>query len=303
MTETYTVDKITPEEFSGRWSSEELSEANAWIISILSQPDNKFAPTYSKTQLLAMLDSHPHAARIFQDVLLLEKPQTGTESPIEIFADVPPDAAFAEIQQAYVGADGKYRQPNTKFMPRHTYSDLLSLQANCNQYIVEQISIRNWPERPGIIIDSGYRSPSYQAITLLRAIVEYGLGDALKRCSVPGSSQHSDYRHPAVDFMIIGDQFGKLLLNPQTGYRDNVASFEQSLEFEALLKFGPDCGYWLPYHPNPDNPLSTISHAGIIYEPWHWQYLGNPEEAHRRMVENQVYESIAARKQALAKVA
>lgn len=289
MHETQTTSSIDPETFTKNWSQAEITDANNWITARL--PENVRSPVYTVDETISMLSEHPYAVRIVGDLLNLEGPETNGDR----LPDPPADALFSEVSQSYVGADGKLRNPNTKFFPRHAYTSFLGLQQDCNKYIEEQVAANGWSARPGIIMDSGYRSPSYQALTLLRTIAERGLDDALQRAALAGRSQHNDYEHPAFDAMIIGDEHG-VRMTDERGLPDNTASFEQSLEFEAMMQFGPEHGYWLPFHPDPDNPTSGVSPSGIIFEPWHWQYVGSPEEAKRLMAENRVYEAVAARK-------
>lgn len=297
MIETKTVRTIDATALKKRWTTVKIKAINDWVTQRISQPEFHNAPTFQTKQTLGMLADHPFAGELIEDILHLEHHHT-LSSTYQRTPEPPTNAQFAAIEQTYVGADGHLRHPNIKFYPLHAYTALLELQDACNRFIQTYVEDNAWPTRPGIIIDSGYRSPSYQAIAFLRTLAERGLDDTLNRVALPRYSQHGDYKQPALDITIIGDKFGKRIHDSATHLPDSTATFERSVEFEALMHHGADFGFWLPFYPNPTNPQSGLSPSGIIYEPWHWQYVGTPN-AKALMDEHGVYAAVEARKPVL----
>ena len=110
-----------------------------------------------------------------------------------------------------------------------------------------------------LTIDSGYRSAAYQISALLHILVKidnFEIAKTLKRVAMPGYSQHSSVTNTAIDI-------GNIDLHPDS---DNLEEFSNSIEYRWLEANANDFGFYESYPRN--NPF------GIMFEPWHWQYLG-----------------------------
>ena len=110
-----------------------------------------------------------------------------------------------------------------------------------------------------LLVQSGYRSPTYQTLTWLRYYAFYGF-DIDKVCSlvaVPGYSEHGDPKNLAVDFLTEDGV-------PEDG---DVEGFANTPEYAWLLAHASDFGFFLSYP--RDNDL------GVSFEPWHWRFKKN----------------------------
>lgn len=99
-------------------------------------------------------------------------------------------------------------------------------------------------------IMSAYRSPAYQTAVLCYRLSHH-LDQPLevfREMSLPGYSQHGLTKNCAID--LITD-----------------VSFASSREYKWLLDNAASYGFYLSY---PEN-----NQDGIIFEPWHWQWLGD----------------------------
>lgn len=100
-----------------------------------------------------------------------------------------------------------------------------------------------------LVIMSAYRSPAYQTALICYRLSHY-LDSPLSVftfMSLPGYSQHGLIQNCAIDLLI-----------------DD--SFTVSGEYNWMLEHAAEYGFKLSYpQDNPD---------GIIFEPWHWQYVG-----------------------------
>lgn len=278
----------------------ELHEANiagasARLTSLVEI--NPKIPLYNFEDMQQLLAGDPDVLQMIVDVFNISRPGESDQTldTLEVFTHVPNKDFFTVYpEEPYVGPNGRAYKRLTKYFPEHATADLNALIAAANETIAENTPDGD-PVRPGLLIDSGYRSPWYQTVIILRMMAKYGINEAFNYASLAGRSQHSDPMKPAVDFAVMGDAHGTRVIDPDTGKPDDNISFENSLEFYALLEHGPAHGFWLPYHPNPADPLSPISPAGIKVEFWHWQYVGR-EIAAKLMALHGVYEAATARK-------
>jgi len=254
------------------------------------------APTFGEQELFSTMEEMGigQYRQLLRDIYNVSSDSIGQINNEVRRTYVPSSDYFYEIPgRRYKGADGKERKTLPKFIPIHIHAQLESLLLTSTTVINAKKPASD-PTRPGLIIDSAYRSPWYQAIVIARNIHKYGIPGAFTYVTLPGYSQHSDEKHTAVDFTVIGDAQGLITSDPLTGKPNNVLGFEHSLEFEYLLQNAPNHGFWLPYHPNPSDPQSNTTALGIVFEPWHWQYVG--ENATSLMKKHLVYESVLARK-------
>jgi D-alanyl-D-alanine carboxypeptidase len=140
-------------------------------------------------------------------------------------------------------------------------------QLDSNTYLPEDINLsyesmayvfkRHYPNRQ-LLIGSGYRSPAFQIVTLVYILVrvyDFNLKETLKRVALPNYSQHCSVTNTAVDFLNI---------DGQPTDEDPIA-FSRSVEYDWLKKHAHKFNFYESYP--PDNK------DGIMWEPWHWQYI------------------------------
>lgn len=109
-----------------------------------------------------------------------------------------------------------------------------------------------------LLINSGYRSPACQVLTFFHYLKlhEFDFLRTMKGVAFPGYSEHGNPKKQALDFLTI----------------DGVPSdeapngFEETMEFNWLIKHGRKFGFYLSYPQNNNH--------GIKFEPWHWRYEG-----------------------------
>lgn len=292
--ETSHTDPIVTIEQLQAYGPSAFEQANIDLTRLIEQyPEAAIFAEHDLTNAMDALGISQHH-QLLKDIFNLSPESTGA-TPLEQHSYVPPREHFHEIvAHSYMGADGKERNTLPKFVPTHMSAPLESLMKASSEAI-KSLQAPGDPARPGLTVDSGYRSPWYQTMVITRMIDKYGLPDAFKYVALAKESQHSNAEEPAVDFMIIGDRNGQRAVDPATGLYDEISSFEQSIEFDYLLENAPNQGFWLPYHPNPSDPMSNMSKTGIVFEPWHWQYVG--DSAKDLMEQNKVYHSVMVRKQ------
>lgn len=129
---------------------------------------------------------------------------------------------------------------------------------------LEQMVTDMRAEGLSIIIQSGYRTANDQIYLYDRQINRQG-GDEYKAgtiSAVPGTSEHE--AGLAVDLSVDGtltEAFGST--------RQGQWLEEHCMEYGFILRY-------------PDNPEFTMD-TGIIFEPWHFRYVGSAEEATKIM--------------------
>jgi hypothetical protein len=114
-----------------------------------------------------------------------------------------------------------------------------------------------YPSRK-LLVGSGYRSPAFQIVILIYILVkvyDFDIQKTLKRVAMPKYSDHSLVSKTPVDIMNIDGE--PTDINPD--------GFKNSVEYQWLKKYANNFWFYEAYPPN--NP------DGIMWEPWHWQYL------------------------------
>ncbi len=250
-----------------------------------------YYPLTGRAELEGLLESNPQAAELFNLI--------GRLTPHEL-REVPDASEFIKLDQEYVGADGKVRRPIAKYIPKSMAPALAQMQDDYKDFLGKYKEAGDIGDyigehgRPGLIVLSGFRSDYYQFGVIVRDILTNGSEHAFKTAALPGSSQHGDPVNCAVDFTTIGDRDGR-----NTKPNGETVNFEDTIEFQWLLKNCTKYGFWLSYGPNPDDPMASIGFDGIVPESWHYQYLGSPEAAEESMHKRRVVEAFKARAQVL----
>lgn len=145
--------------------------------------------------------------------------------------------------------DGKKVVIKDQYLPSHIGSVFERMQATYQQ------------ENPGkkLLVESAYRSPAYQMLVLIYYLrmYKFDFDVTLKQVAMPEYSQHCSADATAID-VINGDGIPA---------EDAPQDFYLTHEYQWLIKNAATFGFQESYPKN--NP------SGIMWEPWHWQYLPN----------------------------
>lgn len=143
---------------------------------------------------------------------------------------------------------GQEGSTGIQYCPEASYHDYLRMMAQMRQELGREL-----------FIESGYRSPGYQAFSFLLYLVrnhDFSLRKTARFNALPGYSEHQDPVNNALDFInadgINGD-------DPQT-----PEDFERLPEYQWLLQHAHRFNFYLSYP--RDNQL------GVSFEPWHWHW-------------------------------
>jgi monofunctional biosynthetic peptidoglycan transglycosylase len=103
-----------------------------------------------------------------------------------------------------------------------------------------------------LIVTSAYRGAGYQTYLFLATLRQNGycLSRTAREVALPEESEHSCLDTPAVDFGTIAEE----------------GAFETTKAFAYLAAHGNQEGFLMSY---PEG-----NSAGILYEPWHWKWMG-----------------------------
>ncbi len=158
---------------------------------------------------------------------------------------VPPDLVKVSHQKMVL-SDGKEVVLSPQFVPRNVFIGFEKL----NHAMERDINHR-------LLIESAYRSPAYQIITLLHYLAteyQFDLAQTARRVAFPGFSEHGFPPLLALDFVTVK---GK-------GFEGEVLEFDETQEFAWLTNHAQEFGFVLSY------PKDNTD--GIMYEPWHWRF-------------------------------
>lgn len=143
---------------------------------------------------------------------------------------------------------GQEMSTGTQYCPQDSYSDYLKMMAGLRQELGREL-----------FIESGYRSPGFQAYAFLLYLVrnhDFSLRKTARLNALPGYSEHQDPVNNALDFInadgINGD-------DPQT-----PEDFEKLPEYRWLLKHAHKFNFYLSY--------PRDNRWGVSFEPWHWHW-------------------------------
>ncbi len=111
-----------------------------------------------------------------------------------------------------------------------------------------------------LIVASGYRSPAFQVATLASYLVHFhnfDIASTLTQVALPSRSQHCSATNTALDLANLDGQ-------PSDA---NGQDFAGTVEYRWLIAHAATYSFYESYPP--------ANKQGIMWEPWHWQYLPN----------------------------
>jgi LAS superfamily LD-carboxypeptidase LdcB len=152
------------------------------------------------------------------------------------------------VDKTEQGHNGEYAIDKESYMPEIIYEAFNNM---ANEFKID------YPKR-SLLIGSCYRSPAFQIFTLIYILVKiysFNLAKTLKRVALPNYSQHCSFSSTAVDIINVDGE-------PTD---ENPEKFSNSIEYKWLVKNAINYNFYESYP--PDNK------DGIMWEPWHWQYL------------------------------
>ena len=167
----------------------------------------------------------------------------GKELPKEA---VPSDAI--KIESHASKSSGEYELDSNAYLPKRVFAAF------------DRMADAFSRENPGrkLLVGSGYRSPAFQIVTLLyilAKVYDFDLNYTLKRVAMPRYSQHCLASSTAVDILNVDGE-------PSD---EDPQKFSESIEYAWLLKNAGKFNFSESYPPHNKD--------GIMWEPWHWQFL------------------------------
>jgi hypothetical protein len=170
----------------------------------------------------------------------------GFRGPFLGVLPVPSDLT-AIAGQVYIQS-GVTKTVETQYLPKPVYDACQKL----NDAMYTDIGKR-------VLIESGYRSPAYQAIVFLRYMQgnNFDIAKTAERIAIPGYSEHGFPEKQGMDF-----RTGETVFHEE----GRPVTFSETIEYTWLREHAGIYGFVLSYP--EDNPW------GIIFEPWHWRFEG-----------------------------
>ena len=152
---------------------------------------------------------------------------------------------IVQIKRQKFTLNGKLQTLSTKYLPKPVYNAYIELNSALQSETGKKL-----------LVDSGYRSPAYQALIFLYYLKFYTFNfkKVIKRVAIPGYSEHGDPKGQAIDFMTLEG----------IPSDEKPSLFEKTVEYKWLTNNAAAFGFILSYPKN--------NKKGIIFEPWHWHF-------------------------------
>lgn len=183
--------------------------------------------------------------KVVQRIFAINPRELGFQGP---FHSLEKPENLVKITPKNYRRSGQEGSTGIQYCPEASYNDYLRMMARMRQDLGREL-----------FIESGYRSPGYQASSFLLYLVRnhgFSLRKTARLNALPGYSEHQDPVNNALDFInsdgINGD-------DPQT-----PEDFEKLPEYQWLLQHAHGFNFFLSYP--RDNQL------GVSFEPWHWHW-------------------------------
>lgn len=224
------------------------------IVSIL----RKFKKTYKgdeKRKIISFTDLYTFVSpteKEFIDYFLgLDPHDFGFKGAFLGITDVPKELVIIrnqKIKSTQASLDDDQGKPgiiSPQFIPKNTFTGFGKLNAAIEKDLGKSLRI-----------ESGYRSPAYQLLTLFIFLEHnnFNTDKVFKLVAFPGYSEHGYPPKQALDLMT----------------EEGIPTVDQPLElvktdeYKWLLTYANDYGFYLSY---PENNAD-----GITFEPWHWHF-------------------------------
>ena len=151
---------------------------------------------------------------------------------------------FKRLHKQKIRKKGKTESLDPQYLPEKVYKDYKKMMKAMKKGIGKEL-----------LVESGYRSPTYQLYTFLYYLPKHGycLKETGHWVALPGYSEHGAPERQAIDFI---NEEG---INGE----DNAEEFERLPEYEWLLIRAKEFGFELSY---------PRGQKGITFEPWHWRW-------------------------------
>jgi len=186
--------------------------------------------------------------KIIERIITIDPTVYGFRGQCFGIASVPDDLVALVGQEYCIRGIKKLLQ--TQYLPAHAHQAYLRMNDAMDVGIGRRV-----------LVESGYRSPAYQAIVFLRYLAEhaYSFEETIKRIAIPGYSEHGYPNKQGMDFRVRETIF-------DFDNEDRPVPFGNTIEYAWLLEHANDFHLYLSY---PEG-----NSYGIIPEPWHWRYEG-----------------------------
>lgn len=181
---------------------------------------------------------------LLQKLRSIDPKQFGIKSEYIDLKTIPTNIVAIEGQRTF--REGKEYVHSTQYLPAHIF----------NAY--NQMKFAFELDQPGrkLLIESGYRSPAFQIITLIFWLKQhnYDLQRTMQQVAMPEYSQHCSSSQTALDIMTI----------------EGIPTDEAPMEFKDTAEY-----HWLKTNAHTFGFIESYpenNQLGIQWEPWHWQY-------------------------------
>ncbi len=214
---------------------------------------NQFLETVSKSKIngLSTKDelwslTNSQTKALLDKIVALNPKEYGFRGKQVPQESVPKDAI--KIDNRTDNSSGEHELVNSAYLPKEVYRAFEKMAG---------VFSKEYPVRK-LMVSSGYRSPAFQVLTLLyilAKIYDFDLSQTLKRVAMPQYSQHCSANNTAIDMLNIDGE-------PSD---DEPEKFKDSIEYKWITENASKFNFYESYPSN--NP------DGIMWEPWHWQYI------------------------------
>jgi hypothetical protein len=206
--------------------------------------ENIVTPTVTLDQLGPFLS--PAQRAIVDQIMDLDPADYGVNTPYAGDLEPVPADLVKVVGQQYTEL-GQQQTIGAKYVPRHVFDAYVRMNA---------AFMGDHPDRR-LLIQSCYRSPTYQVIVFIDWLTSAYAGDigkTIRHASPPRYSQHTIASKAAIDFKNVDG-------SPSN---DNLDGFRDTVEYAWLRQHGGEFSF---YESWPEG-----NSYGMRAEPWHWQY-------------------------------
>jgi LAS superfamily LD-carboxypeptidase LdcB len=201
-------------------------------------------PTVTLDRLRAGLSGEQRA--IVDQISDLDPRDYGVSTPYA--GDLEPvPANLVTVSGQQYSEQGEQKTMGEKYVPRHIFDAYVRMN---DAFMTEHPNRR-------LLIQSCYRSPTYQVVVFINWLINVYAGDiakTIRHASPPRYSQHTIASKAAIDFRNIEG-------SPSS---DNLEGFKDTVEYAWLRQHGGEFSFYESW--------PAGNQYGMRAEPWHWQY-------------------------------